>query len=112
MTSTVAGGLVCIALTWALIPLYGLWGACIASVCCNAVVLAIRIMESRAIINVRIPWPSFSITLILLLVQTVIMSAHKGAYLWISSALCLAVLVTQVIGCMPLMRKVTPSLRR
>lgn len=112
MTSTVAGGLVCIALTWALIPLCGLWGACIASVFCNAVVLVIRIMESRAIINVRIPWPSFLITLILLLIQTIVMSAHKGAYLWISFVLCLAVLVTQIIGCVPLMRKVALSLRR
>lgn len=96
MISTVIGGIACILLTWILIPICGLWGACIANVVSNFIVLFIRIASSKDILQIKLSLGLPS-SIIVLSVMIVITSIQLPNWFWLDFCLLCSLVVLQLI---------------
>lgn len=106
LVSTIASAAICIAGTWFLIPYIGLYGAAIAMVLSNVILLVIRMAFAHQFIHIKISWNKFVITIIILIVQTTIMAMQPHNWL-IHSVLCvLMIIAIQVFALLPLRKEV------
>lgn len=71
LISTIASAVVCIVGTWLLLPYIGLYGAATAMVLCNVTLLGIRMAFASRFIHITIPWNKSTLTLVILIIQTV-----------------------------------------
>lgn len=90
--TTVVGGLVCVALTPALLPVLGTHGACVASAVSQGIVFALRARDSRRYIPFDAGWRFLAPTLVLLVVQAAVTALQVPGW-QIASVVCLAVVV-------------------
>ena len=88
MYTTVVGAVVCIILTPALIPVLGIYGACLASVVGQGTVFVIRAVDSRKFITFDAGWRFLAPTLVMLVVQA-ILTALQVSWWETASAICL-----------------------
>lgn len=88
MTTTVFGASICIVLTPLLIIPFGLYGACVASCTGNAVVFAMRAVDSRRIIKITVNWLCLLVCIGLLVLQS-LLSVFQPKYWMVFSAACL-----------------------
>ena len=91
LTTTCAGSLACVALTWLLIPPMGLLGACMAMVVSNALVLALRMVRAESIVRMQVDRPAFAASLGLLTLQVAVTAAGT-AWSGVASAACVMAL--------------------
>lgn len=105
MVSTAAGGIVVMVMTWVLVRGIGLLGASIAMSIANAVVLVMRMMNSRRIIRVKIPWRVVIICNVLLIVQSGIMTLQSTEAIMASVAIFAVICIACLIDLRPLITK-------
>nr|WP_274608282.1 oligosaccharide flippase family protein [Bifidobacterium saguinibicoloris] len=103
-TTTIVGALVSIAFTWGLMYPLALYGPCVAMVISNAVVFFMRVFSSRRIMKIRINWLTFSISVGLLIIQTVDMAVKPESYMLFSCLLCILIVLVQLIDLLPVCR--------
>lgn len=95
MKTTMVGAIACILLTSALIPFLGVYGACAACVASNALVLAMRMLDSRKYIKIDARWGTLVPTLILLAVQATITATQLPGWHAISAACLILCIILQ-----------------
>lgn len=105
MVSTAVGGIVVMVLTWALVHGIGLLGASVAMAIANAVVLAMRMANSRSIIAVDIPWKIVVPCNALLMIQGVVMTFHTETAIVVSAVLFVAICIICLWDLMPFIKK-------
>lgn len=71
-TTTIWGALCCVATTWLLIPMLGIAGACIAMAIANLLVLVLRVLSSRTVLQFDVQWPVVIATSIMLTAQATV----------------------------------------
>ena len=106
MRTTVVGAVVCVALTPALIPFLGTYGACIASAVSQAFVFFLRARDSRKYIAFDAGWRCLVPTLAVLIAQSAITSLQVVNWQALSAACLIAVAVIQGKRVAPVARKV------
>lgn len=99
LTTTVAGAISSILFTWLLIPVVGIYGAGIAMVVSNALVLCLRVVTSRTIIAFHVDWMVVSLTVALLIAQSTVSFIHGDSYVVVSAVLAFLVIVIQLFAC-------------
>lgn len=92
MKTTVFGALSCVILTPALIPLIGTYGACIASAVGQALVFAMRAVDSRKYLRFDAGWRYLLPTVAILVVQALTTSFRLPFWRMVSAA-CLALVL-------------------
>lgn len=111
MTTTAVAATLVIVLNWLLIPRFGLQGSAVALAISNAVMLTMRILESRSIIKVEVNWvPSIAVVL-LLGVQSAVMALQVPRYLLWSSGLFVLILIVEAIDILPSARLLLSKLQ-
>ena len=106
MKTTVYGAVACVILTPLLIMPFGVVGACIASCCGNALVLIMRVLDSRKFLRVDVGWVLFVPCLILIALQSLLALLQIPNWQVFSAILFLSILVMQAIRLAPLLRVV------
>lgn len=69
MRTTMCGAIACVVLTPLLLPILGTYGACVASVVAQAIVLVLRAVDSKKHIEFDAGWRYFIPTMVLLITQ-------------------------------------------
>lgn len=104
MKTTAVGAVTCLVLTPLLLVPLGVLGACIASCCGNAVVLAMRAMDSKKILVVDSGWRYLVPCLVLIAVQG-ILSLTQAHNRWLLSGACfILVCVIQTARLLPVFK--------
>lgn len=96
MKTTVVGAVTCVVLTAILLPPFELYGACLASLAAQSVVLAFRILDSRRIVPFGVNWPIVAFTFALLTVQVLVVSIQVTQWRIASGACFVAITLVQV----------------
>lgn len=105
MRTTVVGAVACVALTPALVPLLGTYGACIASAVSQALVFLMRARDSRRYVAFDAGWRFLIPTLAILVAQSAVTSLQVANW-QVLSAICLAaVIAIQGVRVAPVARK-------
>ena len=95
-TTTVWGALCCVVITWLLIPALGIVGACIAMTIANLLVLILRMLSSRTVLQFDVQWPVIIATSIMLIIQAVVIWLQMPYWTVSSVLLTAAVCALQV----------------
>lgn len=95
MRTTVVGAVACTVLTPALIVSMGAYGACVASVLGNALVLVLRSRDSRRYVNFFAGWQRLVPTLVFLVVQSMVTTMQISGWQVVSGACLVTVLLLQ-----------------
>ncbi|MFT8636971.1 MAG: oligosaccharide flippase family protein [Pseudoclavibacter sp.] len=98
MSTTLFGSLVCVGITWALIPSIGLFGPCIAMAASNMVVLIQRMVRAGSIMRIKVNILLLISTVLILVAQSCVMSLRFPHYIAINIGLVLVVCGVQA-GC-------------
>ena len=99
-TTTMAGALCSVALTWLLIPPLGLMGPCLAMAASNLLVLLLRMRASRGVIPVRVRPLVLTAGALLLAAQAAVMAIQPAGWqaaAWVLTA-CIALIQIPVIA--------------
>ena len=99
MSTTVAGAVSSVLCTWLLIPFAGIYGAGIAMVISNALVLVLRVVTSKKILIFKVNWPLVILTMALLIAQSVVSIIHWESYLIVSAMLAIMICGVQLFDC-------------
>ncbi|WP_055426841.1 lipopolysaccharide biosynthesis protein [Bifidobacterium aesculapii] len=105
MISTAVGGVVVMVMTWVLVHGIGLLGASVAMAIANAVVLVMRMANSRPIIAVDIRWKFVIPCNVLLLLQGVVMTFQTTTAISVSAVLFLIICVVCLLDLIPFIKK-------
>lgn len=81
MLSTAIAAVVNIAVNWIFIPSLGIWGAVIGTAAAYLTIAFIRLFDVKRFVTIEIRWPSFLLTIAILLSQAVLVSLDKHIYL-------------------------------
>ena len=111
MTTTVAGAVSSVICTWLLIPIAGIYGAGIAMVISNALVLVLRVITAKKILVFKVDWPSVIVTMLLLISQCMVSLIHWPSYLVVSWVLTIAICGLQVFSCRSVMSRAIAMVR-
>lgn len=95
MRTTMCGAITCVALTPLLIPILGTYGACVASVVAQAIVLVLRAIDSRKHIEFDAGWGFLIPTMALLVTQAVTAQLQPSFWQAISGGCLCFVIVIQ-----------------
>jgi O-antigen/teichoic acid export membrane protein len=104
LTTTGAAAVVVIVFTWILVPKIGLQGASVAMALSNLIMLVLRILQARMIIQIKVKWPLEIGTVVTMLIQVLVMANKVPHFLIYSSILCLAIVVLKTIETIPSIR--------
>jgi O-antigen/teichoic acid export membrane protein len=103
-TTTVIGSIAVIIGSWILIPFIGIQGAGIAMAIGNALVLIARMIDSRRLLVFHVNWLYFTVSLAILILQSIITGLTiPNYYLW-SLVLFLILIVIQTASVIPYAR--------
>ena len=111
MRTTVFGALACVLFTPALIPLLGMYGACIASIIGQGLVFVMRARDSRKYIQFEVDWKRLLSVLALLVIQAIVTAMQLSAWRPVSLVLMIAVILIQGSPLIPQMRIVIYKLK-
>lgn len=89
MISTVMGAVVNIILNFILIPLYGGFGAAIATVISYVIVSAVRVTDVRKKIHLKIQWERVSVQIVLVILMAVFETFVEIKGMYFLEAMCL-----------------------
>lgn len=103
-TTTIVGAIASVALTWGLIGPIGLFGPCIAMVVSNALVFLMRVFSSRRIMNIRINWFTFLLSVVLLACQSLVMAIRSEYFMLMSYGFFAIIILIQLIDLVPICR--------
>ncbi|MCP2033605.1 O-antigen/teichoic acid export membrane protein [Planomicrobium sp. HSC-17F08] len=92
MVSTLIGALVNVIFCLILLPLFGVFGVVAASVLSYAVILIVRIIDSRRLVKISIKWKNFILSFIILSLQSFILTIEMPYY-FLSSYLLAGVMI-------------------
>lgn len=112
MTTTVAGAVSSVLCTWLLIPVAGIYGAGIAMVISNALVLVLRVITAKKILAFKVDWPVVILTMALLIAQSVVSVIHWDSYLVVSAVFTVVICGLQVFACRSVFGKVKSMLAK
>lgn len=110
MRTTLAGAVCCVVLTPALIPLIGVYGACVASVASQALVFAMRAADSRKYVAFDAGWRYLLPTLAVLVVQAVVAALQVDGWYAVSAVCLVAVMLLQGLHIAPQLIRLAESL--
>ena len=95
-TTTVWGALCCVVVTWVLIPSLGIAGACVGMVVSNLLVLVLRVLSSRDILQFKVQWPVVIATSVMLVTQATVIWLQIPYWNVVSIVITVVVCVLQV----------------
>ena len=75
MATTALAAVINIVLNYIFIPLFGIWGAVVGTVCSYIVIALARILDVGRFINLEIPWLKFSCISMIIILQAILVSA-------------------------------------
>lgn len=101
MKTTALGAAACTVLTPLLIMPFGVAGACAASCCGNAIVLAMRAKDSRKYIKLDVGWRYLVPSLLMIVLQVLLTMLRVSFWRGLSGVLFVLILMTQAIRFMP-----------
>ena len=112
LTSTIAAGIVVVALTWLLLPLMGLQGAAWAMVASNFVMYTMRVFRADNIVRISVNWPIMVLNFALMGVQAFVMSWQPSGYMTLSASILAAICITSLIDVYPSFKSILSILLR
>lgn len=107
MRTTMCGATTCVVLTPILIPILGTYGACVASVIAQTVVLMLRAIDSRKHIQFDAGWRFLIPTMVMLAIQAATAQLQPGSWQAISGGCLCLVIVIQGARLYPMATKMT-----
>lgn len=109
MRTTMCGAIACVVLMPLLLPILGAYGACVASVIAQAIVLALRAVDSRKHIKFDAGWRYFVPTMVLLIIQAAMAQLQPSFWQEISGGCLCFVVIIQGARLHPLVTRMIQS---
>lgn len=111
MRTTVVGAIVCISLTPTLIYFIGIYGACLASALSNALVFAMRAIDSRQYIKFNAQWGRLIPSLALLVFQSIVTVVQPQHWSQLSAVCLVLCVMLQISNFSPFVRQIVNKIR-